>query len=55
MSVEQATSIIVHDNPYVTVFPYPEKGIGILPELCCNRVILFFNKNHRVAGVPSVG
>ncbi|KAL6504643.1 hypothetical protein OROHE_023401 [Orobanche hederae] len=54
MSKEQATSIIVHDNPFVTVAPLP-KGSVTIPEQCYNRVWLPIDELGRVYEVPEVG
>ncbi|KAL3631953.1 hypothetical protein CASFOL_024937 [Castilleja foliolosa] len=55
MTVPQATAIILHDQPKINVVPYPESTISVLPEPCCNRVLVPYDKNHRVSGVPKIG
>ncbi|GFQ03279.1 subtilisin-chymotrypsin inhibitor-2a [Phtheirospermum japonicum] len=47
MPAEQATRIIVHDNPLVSVFPLP-KGSATIPKFCCNQVWLPVDENNRV-------
>ncbi|KAK4434385.1 hypothetical protein Salat_0601300 [Sesamum alatum] len=44
---EEATPVIVSDNPLVTVVPVP-KGSGMIQDFCCNRVWLLFDGNNRV-------
>ncbi|KAL3631959.1 hypothetical protein CASFOL_024943 [Castilleja foliolosa] len=56
MTVPQATAIILHDQPKINVVPYLEGTIGaLLPEPCCNRVLVPYDKNHRVSGIPKIG
>ncbi|KAL6521931.1 hypothetical protein OROMI_031808 [Orobanche minor] len=56
MSKEQATSIILHDNPLVSVFPLPvSNSYGIFEEKCYNRVRLHIDELGRVYDVPKVG
>ncbi|GFQ05667.1 glu s.griseus protease inhibitor [Phtheirospermum japonicum] len=54
MTAEQATAIIVHDNPLVVVKPVP-KGSVVIEDFCCNRVWLWIDENHRVYEEPMVG
>ncbi|GFQ03446.1 hypothetical protein PHJA_003020900 [Phtheirospermum japonicum] len=54
MTAEQATAIIVHDNPLVTVKPIL-KDSHFIPDFCCNRVWLCIDENHRVYQEPMVG
>ncbi|KAL3631955.1 hypothetical protein CASFOL_024939 [Castilleja foliolosa] len=56
MTVPQATAIILHDRPDINVVPYPEGSISAdVPEPCCDRVLVPYDKNHRVSGIPKIG
>ncbi|KAI3460238.1 hypothetical protein Pfo_016901 [Paulownia fortunei] len=51
---EEAKTIIVQDNPLVTVVPV-RIGQPIIDNFCCNRVRLIIDEKNHVVHVPVVG